>query len=61
MSRQTEKKRLTNLAVQSSGYVTKLCPVCHWWQLETGNRPAFETDYSPNIRCNCEEIKRDDK
>jgi len=54
MSRQTEKKRLiNNLSVQSGGYVTELCPVCYWWRLIEGNRTAFETDYSSNIRCNC--------
>ena len=53
MSRATEKKRLIGLAVASGGYVVSLCPKCGWWQLQVGDRVAFERDYNKKIRCNC--------
>ena len=53
MSRKTEIARLKRIAVVANGYIAKPCPKCSWWQLEAGNKEAFERDYCLDIRCKC--------
>jgi len=52
MSRKTETLRLQRTAIESGGYVARLCPKCKWW-LCSGNKEKFEQDYCEEIRCQC--------
>ena len=57
MARKAEILRLQQAAVESGGYVARLCPKCNWWQCVGGSKERFEQDYCPDIRCKCEEAR----